>query len=315
MSRRSNWWDWGSTPDGPIPVVGGIKARSTRGKIGDTWWSQHWLNSLDISSIGDRLARGKTYARKGQVFSLQISPGKAEAFVQGARTRPYRVSVKVKAISNRDWARVYALMSQQASTAAQLLAGEMPADIEDIFTKAGVSLFPQSPDDISTNCSCPDWVNPCKHVAAVCLIMAEQFDRDPFMLFTLRGRTAADTVKALRDARHDASETRKSAEPGPDLGADNDRGCPADGGTAAIAEIPPIESRLSDFWLMGSDLTEATAQVAAQSLAAKDPTTIIRLMGPPPFGEGASSLPEALARGYQAVSHAARALSGHRDRT
>jgi uncharacterized Zn finger protein len=84
---------------------------------------------------------------------------------------------------------------------ALLLAGEMPQDIEEAFQTAGVSLFPDRRDDLTTHCSCPDWSNPCKHVAATHYILGERFDEDPFLLFRLRGRSQEQILQGLRQRR------------------------------------------------------------------------------------------------------------------
>src|SRR4029078_13524021 len=113
-----------------------------------------------------RLARGRTYARAGQVVSLDAGREGVEAIVQGSRPDPYRVSIRFRRLSDADWVRVIDAMSAEALYAARLLSGEMPEQIEDVFAAVGSSLFPNTEDDMETRCSCPDWANPCKHIAA-----------------------------------------------------------------------------------------------------------------------------------------------------
>jgi len=108
-----------------------------------------------------------------------VTAGAITARVQGSRVRPYSVSIRLKPLDDRSWHRVAGVMARQAAFAAMLLAGEMPRDIETAFVEAGTSLFPQSRGDLESRCSCPDWANPCKHVAAVAYVVAEAFDRDP----------------------------------------------------------------------------------------------------------------------------------------
>ena len=182
--RSSSRWDSGFPPASrPRPVKDGLQAKSKRGAIGETWWSQRFIEVLEDFHEGPRLARGRAYARRGQVIDLDVEAGEVGARVQGSRARPYSVSIGVTVLDDTDWARVEEAMASQALFLARLLAGEMPREIEDAFAATGLSLFPATADDLATDCSCPDWENPCKHVAAVYYLLAEAFDRDPFLIF------------------------------------------------------------------------------------------------------------------------------------
>ncbi|HEY8201563.1 MAG TPA: SWIM zinc finger family protein, partial [Actinomycetota bacterium] len=143
----------------------GIRAKSRRGGIGETWWSQRFIAVLESFSMGPRLSRGRSYARSGQVLDLVVGPGLAAARVQGSRVRPYKVDIAVAALSEKDWRRAEDAMASQAIFLASLLAGEMPRTIEEAFAECRLSLFPARLGDLRTSCSCPDWANPCKHIA------------------------------------------------------------------------------------------------------------------------------------------------------
>jgi uncharacterized Zn finger protein len=171
----------------PLEVKGGIKAQSQRGSFGQSWWARRWIEVLEGLDDGARLSRGRSYARRGQVVSIDIDRGSVAAQVQGSRPRPYKVSIQVKTLTPEDWSRLAQTLATRAIFAARLLAGEMPDNVEDAFQEAGLSLFPGRRDDLETECSCPDWSNPCKHIAAVYYIVGEEFDRDPFLIFRLRG--------------------------------------------------------------------------------------------------------------------------------
>src|SRR5262245_60320963 len=171
----------------PRKAKGGIKAQSKSGPLGKTWWAKKWIAVLESFDIGARLARGRTYARKGQVLGIDVGEGKVAAKVQGSRPRPYEVSIQVKELSEKEWDDLVRTLAGEARFVARLLAGEMPEDIETVFTDAGLSLFPKKKADLKTSCSCPDSSNPCKHIAAVYYLLGEEFDRDPFLLFRLRG--------------------------------------------------------------------------------------------------------------------------------
>jgi uncharacterized Zn finger protein len=120
--------------------------------------------------------------------------------VRGSRPKPYQVRIKIEPLSDREWAKVTKAMASQAIFAAKLPSGEMPQNIAEAFTKAKVNLFPTRSADLKTECSCPDYANPCKHIAAVYYLLGEQLDDDPFLIFQLRGRTKAQ-IMALRTAR------------------------------------------------------------------------------------------------------------------
>jgi uncharacterized Zn finger protein len=170
-----------------LAATGGIKAESREGDFGKSWWAKRWQAVLESFRIASRLARGRTYARSGQVLSMDITTGEVKAVVQGSRPTPYNVSIKVEVLTEEEWDKVLEVLSRQAIFVAKLLAGQMPQDIERIFTQANQSLFPQKRGDLQTDCSCPDPSNPCKHIAAVYYLLGEEFDRDPFLLFRLRG--------------------------------------------------------------------------------------------------------------------------------
>ena len=207
----------------PIEVRGGIRAGSKRGAFGSSWWAKRWIQTLEEFRIGTRLARGRSYARRGQVMSVAVQPGGVTAQVQGSRKRPYDVRIGVRTISPPDWERLQTAMAEQPIIAASLLSGRMPDNIEDTFRAVGLSMFPDQRDDLETDCSCPDWSNPCKHIAAVYLLLGEEFDRDPFLIFRMRGMDREDLV---------GPEFRRSAQT-------------LEGPTLPAEPLPP---ELGEFW-------------------------------------------------------------------
>jgi uncharacterized Zn finger protein len=186
-------------------VEGGLKARSTRGAISQTWWSGRFIAVLESIIVGGRLGRGRNYARRGQVISLNVAPGMVRALVQGSRVQPYRVRVGLIAFGNREWAALERALAGSAWYSAKLLAGEMPEDIEEVFGGTGLALFPASSDELSMHCSCPDWEVPCKHIAAVFYLLAEAFDEDPFEILAWRGRGREELLAGLHAARREAA--------------------------------------------------------------------------------------------------------------
>lgn len=201
MNSRSGWGSGFPAPSKPRTVEGGLKARSKRGAIAQTWWSERFIAVLEGMGMGSRLQRGRNYARKGQVISLDVDAGLISAQVQGSRSRPYRVRIGLAAYGKADWAELERALAGNAWYLAKLLAGEMPEDIEDLFGGVGLPLFPTSPRELSLDCSCPDAAVPCKHLAAVFYLLAETFDEDPFTILAWRGREREDLLANLRAAR------------------------------------------------------------------------------------------------------------------
>ena len=197
----------------PRSTKGGIKAQSKRGTFGESWWAKRWITVLESFDIGARLGRGRSYARRGQVLSIEIDKGKVTARVQGSRPKPYDVKLEIKILQAADWKKLAKTLSREAIFSAKLLAGEMPQDIEKAFKEAGLSLFPEKLKDLKTACSCPDWSNPCKHIADVYYLLGEEFDRDPFLIFKLRGMTREDLVRILSGTGKKASSRKKTPEP------------------------------------------------------------------------------------------------------
>ncbi|QYN32038.1 SWIM zinc finger family protein [Pseudonocardia sp. DSM 110487] len=205
------WWR-DAEPSRPRKVEGGIQIHSTRGQVARTWWSQRFLSVLESLGVGGRLSRGRSYARAGQIVSLTIDVGGVVAQVQGSRPQPYQVRLGVPAFGKAEWAAVAQALADEAAYAAALLNGEMPRDIERVFEAVGLSLFPANERDLAMDCSCPDYAVPCKHLAAVCYVLAERFDADPFQILAMRGRH--------RDALLEELRTRRSAAPPPAHGED-----------------------------------------------------------------------------------------------
>jgi uncharacterized Zn finger protein len=183
------------------PVEGGIQINATRGAVARTWWSARFLAVLEAAGVGGRLARGRTYARRGQTVSLQVDAGAATARVQGSAARPYRVRIHMPTLTKERWSAVLDALAADASLMAALLAGELPREVEDVFAAQGLALFPAGPGDLVMDCTCPDITVPCKHLAAVFYLLAERFDAEPFDVLALRGRDRETLLDELRARR------------------------------------------------------------------------------------------------------------------
>ena len=194
-------WDdpWQHYPASvPLPVEGGLATSRQRGAMATTWWSRRFVEVLESYGLGTRMRRGRRYARKGQVLSLDVHAATIAAQVQGSRRTPYLVTVSLPEPTPKQWKAIDAAMRAKVGFVARLLAGEVPPDLEEVFQASGVALFPGTWRELRARCSCPDWENPCKHIAAVLYVFADQLDTDPWLLLAWRGRTREEVLGPLR---------------------------------------------------------------------------------------------------------------------
>ncbi len=276
MARGDGGWgERGWYPPSRPLAADGIKARSQRGAIGEQWWSRRFIDVLESFGMTGRLQRGRRYARAGQVLELDISPGYVTARVQGSRTAPYKVRIQILPLTTSQWHRVEQALASQALFRAKLLAGEMPAEIEDVFAGCGTPLFPRSEHDLDLRCSCPDWGVPCKHLAAVCYVLAERFDDDPFCMLAWRGRDREALLAALRRSA--------GAEPRP--------------GPGQVIDVPsaPLAADPDQFWSAGLSAGRLRGLPAVPATA---PDLLLRMFEPPAVRAGGRDLADLLLPAY-----------------
>jgi uncharacterized Zn finger protein len=234
---------------------------------------------LESYGMSGRLSRGRSYARAGQVLDFELAQGRVTARVQGSRAAPYQVRIGVLPLTTPQWRRVTDALGAQALFRAKLLAGEMPAQIEDVFAECGTPLFPRSARDLDMSCSCPDWEVPCKHLAAVCYVLAEAFDTDPFAVLAWRGRGRAELLGALRRIPPAAA---------------------AEGRPVIDAAAPPLAQCLRDrgpegFW---SPAMSRARLRGSQVAPITPPDLLLRTFEPPPVRIAGLELGSLLAAGY-----------------
>jgi uncharacterized Zn finger protein len=306
-ARRSPWWeDYASS--GPISAENGIKAKSKRGAIGEQWWSRRFIAVLESLGMSGRLQRGRSYARKGQVLEFSLTQGNVTARVQGSRPQPYKVTIGVLPLTTPQWREVERRLASQALFRAKLLAGEMPAEIEQVFADCGTPLFPRSFADLDMHCSCPDGEVPCKHLAAVCYVLAEAFDDDPFAMLAWRGRNRDALLAALRSTGQHGTGPQPAAA-SPERGGRGQADASASATTldavdasatrAVLADVagPPL-AQAGDFW--SPRLSQARLRaLAAPPAAAAVPDLLLRLFDPPPLTVRGHDLRTVLSAAYQ----------------
>jgi len=206
--------------------------------FGSTWWGRAWVEALEHRARLDpnRLPRGRSYARWNMVSRLAVDRGEVRAAVQGSRAQPYVVRVRVRQFGDDEWEQVFAAIASRAANAAALLDGELEPGVAEAAAAAGVDLLPGA-GELQPRCSCPDWADPCKHSAAVCYLVADQLDTDPFALFLLRGR---DREQVMAGVRHQRAGAVASSG---DLASSSHLARPVDAGVSARAAFDQARVR------------------------------------------------------------------------
>lgn len=281
------------------------------------WWVERWLELLDSYRFKKRLERGRNYAREGNVLSIDLVDKEVVALVQGSEAQPYKVRLSLEPFqdenqeralksmsqppfSDEDWDFVLKTISEQAIFSAQLLAGEMPGEIEQVFTTNGLSLFPYTLTDVRSRCTCPDKANPCKHIAAVYYQLGDRFSEDPFLIFRLRGRSKPQILEGLRQLRsqtvsQSTLEAKTTAKK-----------------TAKKSTTTKTEQDLTSFWQYDEPLDSSLVAIVPPT----DHKSVLDILGTVPLlPADAEAVQQYLTRVYQDTSQQAliAALQSDRD--
>jgi uncharacterized Zn finger protein len=160
--------------------------------IVETFWGKAWCDNLErYSDFANRLPRGRSYVRNGSVIDLQIAPGTIQALVSG--TEIYKVTVKVTPVAKARWQSICTDCAGAIDSLVELLQGRFSKGVMERICRQNTGLFP-SPKEIALSCSCPDWADMCKHVAAVLYGIGARFDRQPELLFRLHDVDHAELI-------------------------------------------------------------------------------------------------------------------------
>lgn len=270
----------------------GIGAKPMHGNS----WGRRWIQALELA-LGDdaiRLASGQIYVRSGRTHDLAMRDGVVKARVIGSRPQPYRVQIQLTRHSDSIWNRAIRCMAERAELTAILLSGQMPREIDEVFAEAKTSLFPKSRDEIASACNCPDWAEPCRHIAASHFALGEALDRDPFLLFELRGRTQEQVLAELSEVR------RRKSSPS---------------GQASVDDQSSLESMISTVTagtVKSVDYDRPRADLPAIHLSFNAPVThgaVLRQLGLPPAWRAPTSPAEMLGPRIRAAGDLARRLA------
>ena len=242
-------------------------------------FSRPFIAMFESLRMAPTFARGRRDARAGHVRNLVVSGSLVMAQVRGPDDpASYRSRIAVRAFGASEWSRVEDDLAAQARYVADLLAGRMPADIDEVFGRAGLTLLPLSLDEVAMDCTCERWPMPCIHLAATCYALAESFETDPFGVFAWRGRGRDELLTRLSQLRGATAHATPA---------------PAEAENAGLGEI-------ADFW--GGGTPAAVFPIAD----AGRPDLLLDQLDPPPLHPGGVPLIEALRPAYHALPPANR---------
>ncbi|MEI7898733.1 MAG: SWIM zinc finger family protein [bacterium] len=254
----------------PLNVRGGIRVQNPHmGKL-RVWWGRRWTEVLENFRLGARLGRGRNYAVSGQVSSLVIKLGGVVAVVQGSNKEPYESDIRFRAVEGDAKARIIQRLRQRPMVLARLLVSDFPFEIEGLFREEGYPLFPQREKDLTSRCSCPDYANPCKHLAAVYYLLGEAITKNPLLLLELRGISRADLLGDAAEPQDEALEA-----------------LPSEG----VAEVP-----LTHEGFYGAP--QALFNEYGPALKSVTPAPLIYRLGPLPFWRGQERFTDTLEHLY-----------------
>lgn len=172
-------------------------------KLASTWWGIAWNENLErYADYANRIDRGRSYVRQGAVLDLQIEPGKVFGLVQGSRVNPYKVEIAIQPLKPATWHAIVLACTGNIHSLQDLISGKFPKSLAELFTVKGTGLFP-APREIALSCSCPDWADMCKHVAAVLYGIGARFDEDPTLFFRLRQVNFDDLITSALNQTSD----------------------------------------------------------------------------------------------------------------
>lgn len=263
-----------------------------------TWWGDTFLSTIEQFTDSGRLSRGRSYANGRKVQSFEIKDECVTAEVKGSinpyygvYTEPlYTTTIEFQPISRAKWSAVIALMASKVSVLSKLLVGEIPDNIEESFEALGLHLLPQK-SDLTTSCNCPDWNNPCKHIAGVYYLLAAELDQDPLKLFALRGLAREDLLAEL-------SKTPLGIALSKELIAEPTAPEPVTSLHTEPQLIEATDVSLSDFW-QGKKRLPSTVETAQ---ATNVPAILIKKQGDyPPFWHRNNSFIEVMEEFYRRV--------------
>jgi uncharacterized Zn finger protein len=273
----------------PRKVRRGIRLGAEPADLEASWAAQRWLRLVDAAASADAILNGLEYARLGQVRHVGFDPGHVGGLVQGRVYRAYSASLQFTRFAPEQWDKAVEAMVDQARYAAKLLAGELPPNIEDVFGPLGLHLFPATPQEVTTSCTCSEPQPWCKHVCCLAYLLAERLSHDTMLVFSLRGLPGEELIERLRQRRAVTGSTQGATPVY----------VPRVPGVAEIVQ-PPLEQTLDSFWDAPPGLDRLDLPVEPPAVS----HPLLRRLGPSPFAAGGFPLVGLLATCYEQISEA-----------
>jgi uncharacterized Zn finger protein len=261
----------------PRKVVGGVRLKSKEGPDTTAWAAQRWMRLVENSAEPEQLTEGLAYAKQGQTRGLDTASGLITAKVQGRMPQAYATAVRLPTFTPEQWEAAIDAMCSQARYSASLLAGDLPADIEDVFAPLGLRLLPVDPSELAVSCTCDVGKPFCKHVCCAMALIADRFATDRLLIFRLRGLSGDELIEriAQRRAASGGAHAPDAAVPiyAPQIPGVTD--------TPAV----PLDASLDNFWDAGPELD--TLELPIEGPIVSHP--MLRRLGSTPFeGWGAA---------------------------
>jgi uncharacterized Zn finger protein len=265
-----------------------------------TWWGKRFIAALEAFTDPARLGRGRSYASGGKIKEYRIIQGKITAKVRGSvnpyfgvyKEPLYNTTIEMKPISASDWSKAIAHISSKASFVSKLLMNEVPDKIEEAFAELNLHLLPNSRKDFTTKCSCPDYSNPCKHIAGVYYLVASELDSNPFLLFELRGLEREKLLQEL--AKSPLGQVLSSAIDTQEIPLESAASYYTQPQKMSVSE----SVSLKEFWLGTKRLPQTVEAASPASI----PAILIKKAGDfPPFWKKDNSFIEVMEELYQRV--------------
>ena len=252
-------------------------------RYSDDRWAREWVKMFETFGWGPELAKGKAHSRTKNICELKVSAGTIQADLEESEQHVYHVVIKVYILPPDQWNELLNILADNAIFMAKLLIGEIPEEIDDIFHKAGISLFPKSYGSFQVYCTCDEAGDFCKHVAAVAYEFKAKLQEDPLSLLCLRGMDKKELFEALRERRSILVEEY------------NDRA------KEFAKEEKPHEltqnNSIENFWIGGMNKDIPTIRINSPETG----DLIFNRLGEPDFFEGKRDMIRQLRRDYERV--------------
>ncbi len=181
------------------------------------WWGAVWLEKMEKLAESRRFSDGMKYAAANRVLQMRFEGRTVTARVQGTAEQPYTVRITFDPFADDQWEALFSNVRDRRALAKSLSEGDLPLEIQTAFTKAKLRFMPERHVDLHMECACPDWLKPCKHLVAVWLKFGRDFERDPFLLFQLRGMKHDDLFDLLQGRPQPMPEPEPASGPEPDF--------------------------------------------------------------------------------------------------